>query len=244
MTSLKPETRRTLASVSTATLTTAMFKRGFRNVFLQGPQRLRPGANMVGFAYTLRYIPAREDLDVIESFADRTNAQRKGVEECPEGAVFVIDSRGDANAASAGCILATRLMKRGCAGIVTDGGFRDTPEIAALEMPSYHTRPSAPTNLTRHHAVAIDDPIACGGVAVFPGDIIVGDNEGVVCIPRHIADEVAAEAAEMTDFEAFVLENVQDGASTFGLYPPTEPETREKYAEWRKASQSQLVAPN
>lgn len=244
MTSLKPETRRTLASVSTATLTTAMFKRGFRNVFLQGPQRLQPGANMVGFAYTLRYIPAREDLDVIESFADRTNAQRKGVEECPEGAVFVIDSRGDANAASAGCILATRLMKRGCAGIVTDGGFRDTPEIAALEMPSYHTRPSAPTNLTRHHAVAIDDPIACGGVAVFPGDIIVGDNEGVVCIPRHIADEVAAEAAEMTDFEAFVLENVQDGASTFGLYPPTEPETREKYAEWRKASQSQLVAPN
>lgn len=244
MTSLKPETRRTLASVSTATLTTAMFKRGFRNVFLQGPQRLRPGANMVGFAYTLRYIPAREDLDVIESFADRTNAQRKGVEECPEGAVFVIDSRGDANAASAGCILATRLMKRGCAGIVTDGGFRDTPEIAALEMPSYHTRPSAPTNLTRHHAVAIDDPIACGGVAVFPGDIIVGDNEGVVCIPRHIADEVAAEAAEMTDFEAFVLENVQDGASTFGLYPPTEPETREKYAEWRKASQSRLVAPN
>lgn len=242
MTPLNPETRRTLTSVSTATLTTAMFKRGFRNIFLQGPQRLRPGENMVGFAYTLRYIPAREDLDVIESFADRENAQRKGVEECPEGAVFVIDSRGDATAASAGCILATRLMNRGCAGIVTDGGFRDTPEIAELAMPSYHTRPSAPTNLTKHHAVAINDPIACGGVAVFPGDIIVGDNEGVVCIPRHIADEVAEEAAQMTDFEAFVLEMVQAGASTFGLYPPTDPATKEKYAAWREASKSRLVA--
>jgi regulator of RNase E activity RraA len=232
---LAAETREKLMHISTATLTTALFKRGFRNIYLQGPQRMNPGANMVGTAYTLRYIPAREDLDHIDSFADRQNAQRKGVEESPPGAVFVIDSRGDASAASAGCILATRLQARGCCGLVTDGGFRDTPEISALDMPAYHTRPSAPTNLTKHHAVAINDPIACGGVAVFPGDIIVGDCEGVVCIPAHMADTVAFEAAEMTVFEDYVMEMVQGGASTFGLYPPTDPTTMDKFGAWRQA---------
>ena len=233
---MKQATRDKLLLVSTATLTTALFKRGLKNVFLQGLQRLNPGVNMVGEAYTLRYIPAREDLDVIESFADRNNAQRKGVEESPPGCVFVIDSRGDATAASAGCILATRLQARGCDGIITDGGFRDTPEISALKMPAYHSRPSAPTNLTKHHAVAVNDPIACGGVAVFPGDVIVGDSEGVVCIPAHMADMVAVEATEMTVFEDFVLEQVQDGASTFGLYPPTDPATLDRFSTWRKAN--------
>jgi regulator of RNase E activity RraA len=223
-------------AVSTATLTTALFKRGLKNVFLQGPQRLNPGVNMIGFAYTLRYIPAREDLDVLESFGDRQNAQRKGVEECPVGAVFVIDSRGDASAASAGCILATRLQQRGCEGIVTDGGFRDTHEIAELAMPAYHARPSPPTNLTKHHAVALNEPIACGGVSVFPGDVIVGDSEGVVCIPAHMADEVAQEAVEMTVFEDYVLEMVRQGASIFGLYPPTDPATQDRYSRWRQAN--------
>ena len=234
MTQMNTETHALLMNVSTATLTTALFKRGFRNVFIQGPQRLNPGKNMVGPAYTLRYIPSREDLDGLESFADRENPQRKGVEECPAGAVFVIDSRQDATAASAGCILATRLQHLGCAGIVTDGGFRDTPEISELAMPSYHTRPSAPTNLTKHHAVAINDPIACGGIPVFPGDVMVGDTEGVVCIPLHIVDEVAQEAFEMTVFEDFVMEKVQGGASTFGLYPPTDPETKDEFLHWRQ----------
>jgi regulator of RNase E activity RraA len=223
-----------LMTVSSATLTTVMFKRGLKNIFLQGVNRLRPGPNMVGSAYTLRYIPAREDLDQLASFADRNNAQRKGVEECPAGAVFMIDSRMDASAASAGCILATRLQARGCRGIVTDGGFRDTPDIAELDMPAYHSRPSAPTNLTRHRAVAVNDPIACGGVSVFPGDVIVGDNEGVVCIPRHMADEVADEAVEMTVFEDFVLDMVKQGASTFGLYPPTDPSTKDRFKTWRQ----------
>ncbi len=234
MTSLSPQTHDRLMRVSTATLTTALFRRGFRNIFIQGPQRMNPGANMVGPAYTLRYIPAREDLDQLESFADRENPQRKGVEECPPGAVFVIDSRQDATAASAGCILVTRLQALGCHGIVTDGGFRDTPEISALSMPAYHSRPSAPTNLTKHHAVAINDPIACGGVSVFPGDILVGDNEGVVCIPLHLVEEVAEEAVEMTVFEDFVLERVQNGSSTFGLYPPTDPKTMDEFATWRQ----------
>ncbi|WP_270732696.1 ribonuclease activity regulator RraA [Shimia sp. Alg240-R146] len=234
MTVLTKEIRETLMGVSTATLTTAMFKRGFRNIFFQGPQRLNPGKNMVGEAYTLRYIPAREDLDMLESFADRDNPQRKGVEECPEGAVFVIDSRQDASAASAGGILVTRLQTRGVAGIVTDGGFRDTPEISELAMPAYHTRPSAPTNLISHHAVAINDPVACGGVSVFPGDVIVGDGEGVVCIPAHLVEQIATESVEMTVFEDFVLEMVQEGVSTFGLYPPTDPDTAEKFAAWRQ----------
>ncbi|MEP5422197.1 MAG: ribonuclease activity regulator RraA [Roseibium sp.] len=234
MVELSKQAHEKLMSVSTATLTTIMFKRGLRNIFLQGVQRLSQGSNMVGAAYTLRYIPAREDLDHLGSFADKTNAQRKGVEECPVGAVFVIDSRGDASAASAGCILAARLLARGCKGIVTDGGFRDTPEIAELDMPAYHARPSAPTNLTKHHAVAVNDPIACGGVSVFPGDIIVGDNEGVVCIPLHMANDVADEAAEMTVFEDFVMEMVKQGASTFGLYPPTDPSTEHRFKAWRQ----------
>ncbi|WP_027134102.1 ribonuclease activity regulator RraA [Geminicoccus roseus] len=233
MTTLTDQTRNKLLKVSTATLTTAMFKRGFKNVYIQGVRRLAPGPNMVGPAYTLRYIPSREDLDVLSSFADRSNAQRKGVEECPAGAVFVVDSRGDATAASAGCILVTRLQMLGCAGIVSDGGFRDSPEIARLSIPAYHARPSAPTNLTKHHAVAINDPIGCGGVAVFPGDIMVGDDEGVVCLPAHLADEVAEDGWEMTVFEDYVLEKVQEGASTFGLYPPTAPETLTDFAAWR-----------
>jgi regulator of RNase E activity RraA len=238
MTNLSSETLEKLSNVSTATLTTALFRRGFRNIFIQGPQRMNPGPSMVGPAYTLRYIPAREDLDGLDSFADRENPQRKGVEECPESAVFVIDSREDATAASAGCILVTRLQERGCKGIVTDGGFRDTPEISALRMPAYHSRPSAPTNLTKHHAVAINDPIACGGVAVFPGDIIVGDNEGVVCIPRHLVTEVAQEAEEMTVFEDYVLERVQKGDTIFGLYPPTDPETMDRFKVWRQKNNS------
>ncbi len=233
MTKLLPETREKLTQVSTATLTTALFKHGFRNVFLQGPFRMNPGKNMVGEAYTLRYIPSREDLDGLASFEDRENPQRKGVEECPEGAIFVIDSRQDATAASAGGILISRLQARGCNGIVTDGGFRDAPEISSMAIPAYHTRPSAPTNLIKHHAIAINDPIACGGVGVFPGDVLVGDNEGVVCIPAHLANEIADEAVEMTLFEDFVLEMVQNGASTFGLYPPTDPETMDRFTSWR-----------
>lgn len=224
-----------LAAVSTATLTTVLFKRGFRNVFIQGVHLMNPKApRMVGPAYTMRYIPAREDLDHLGVFADRSHPQRKGVEECPPGHVFVIDSRKDTRAASAGGILLTRLMRRGVAGIVTDGGFRDSPEIAAMPFPAYHSAPSAPTNLIHHHAVALNEPIACGDVAVFPGDIMVGDGEGVVVIPAHIAEAVADEAFEQTVFEDFVLEKVDGGQGIFGLYPPTDPKTMEIFADWRK----------
>ena len=168
-------------------------------------------------------------------FQDRSHPQRKAVEECPPGAVFVIDSRKDARAASAGSILVTRLMVRGVAGVVTDGGFRDSPEIAGFAMPAYHHRPAAPTNLTVHQALDINVPIACGDAPVWPGDVVVGDAEGVVVIPAHLADEIADEAVEMTAFEDFVTEEVGKGRSILGLYPPTDDKAKQDFAAWRKA---------
>ena len=231
---LSEKTRARLMTVSTATLCTALFKRGLRNQFMQDVRPLKSaGGNMVGPAYTLRYIPAREDLNPISVFENRAHPQRKAVEECPPGAVFVIDSRKDARAASAGSILVTRLMKRGVAGVVTDGGFRDSPEIAKMAIPAYHQRPSAPTNLTVHQAVDIDVPIGCGDAPVFPRDVIVGDGEGVVVIPAHLVDEIAEEALAMTAFEDFVTEKVNEGRSILGLYPATDESTREEFAAWR-----------
>ena len=229
-------TRTKLLGVSTATLCTALYKRGLRNQFIQDVHPLNPShSNMVGEAFTLRYIPAREDLNPVSVFQDRSHPQRKAVEECPPGAVFVIDSRKDARAASAGSILVTRLMKRGVAGIVTDGGFRDSPEIARLAIPAYHHRPSAPTNITLHQALDINVPIGCGDVPVWPGDIVVGDGEGVVVLPAAVADELADEAVEMTAFEDFVAEKVLEGRSILGLYPPTDEQSRIDFAAWRKA---------
>ena len=237
---LKPDTRTKLMAVSTATLCTALFKRGLRTQFIQdvrpvNTQRDPKTPNMVGEAFTLRYIPAREDLNPISVFQDRAHPQRKAVEDCPPGAVFVIDSRKDARAASAGSILVTRLMKRGVAGIVTDGGFRDSPEIGLMAIPAYHCRPSAPTNLTVHQALDINVPIGCGDAPVWPGDVMVGDGEGVVVIPAHLADEIADEATEMTAFEDFVTEKVNEGRSILGLYPPTDEQSRADFAAWRKA---------
>jgi regulator of RNase E activity RraA len=236
--SLKPETRDKLKTVSTATLATALYKRGLRNQMIQGvrPVGDKPRAHsMVGEAFTLRYMPAREDLNQLTVFRDRAHPQRKAVEDCPPGAVLVMDSRKDARAASAGGILITRLAVRGVAGVVTDGGFRDSAEIGGLDMPAYHTRPSAPTNLTLHQAIDINVPIGCGDAPVFPGDVIVGDADGVIVIPAHLADEIADEAVEMTAYEDFVTERVQCGQSILGLYPATDESNLATFAEWRKA---------
>ena len=236
MSPLKPATRDKLMGVSTATLCTALFKRGLRTQYIQDVHPLNAGLpNMVGEAFTLRYIPAREDLNPITVFNQRGHPQREAIENCPPGSVFVIDSRKDPRAASAGGILVTRLMKRGIAGIVTDGGFRDSPEIAEMTIPAYHNRPSAPTNLTIHQAVDVNVPIGCGDAPVWPGDVIVGDREGVVVIPAHLADEIADEAFEMTAFEDFVTEKVQEGRSILGLYPPTEEKSKTDFVAWRKA---------
>ena len=234
MATLTQENRKRLAEVSTATLTTALFKRGFRNTAIQGVLPLNPkAARMVGEAYTLRYIPAREDLDTIKVFEDRAHPQRKAIEEIPPGHVMVIDSRKDPRAASAGAILIQRMKVRGAAGIVSDGGFRDSPTLAELDFPVYCARPSAPTNLTRHHAVDLNVPIGCGDAPVYPGDVIVGDGEAVVVIPAALANEIAEEAAAMTEFEDWVEAQVKGGRAIFGLYPPNEA-TRAEFAQWQK----------
>ena len=222
MTELTSETRDQLKAISTATLMSCLFKRGLRNQFIQDVRPLNPNAGtMVGEAFTLRYMPAREDLNPMTVFQNPDHPQRKAVELCPPGAVLVMDSRKDARAASAGSILISRLMVRGAAGVVTDGGFRDSAEIARLAMPTFHSRPSAPTNLTLHQAIDINVPIGCGDAPVFPGDVIVGDADGVVVIPAHLAAEIAVEATGMTAFEDFVTEEVLKGRSIIGLYPAT-----------------------
>lgn len=225
-----------LESVSSATVSTALFKRGLRNQVIQGVLPLGPlTKSMVGFAFTLRYIPAREDLNELSVFRDSDHPQRKAIETCPPSAVLVMDSRADPRAASAGGILVRRLMMRGVSGIITDGGFRDSAEIATFDMPAFHCRPSAPTNLTLHHAIDINVPIGCGGAPVFPGDVILGDCDGAIVIPREIAEEIAEEATEMTVYEDFVVHMVAQGHSISGLYPMTNPTFEPAFAAWRKA---------
>ena len=235
VTSIDQSTLAKLKLVSTPTLATALYKRGLRNQMIQGVLPLGPiTQSMVGVAMTLRYIPAREDLNPISVFLDPQHPQRAAIEACPPGAVLVMDSRGDPRAASAGGILVRRLMMRGAAGIVTDGGFRDSAEIAGLAMPAFHQRPSAPTNLTLHQAIDINVPIGCGGAPVFPGDVIVGDADGVIVVPAGIAAEIADEATSMTVYEDFVVDMVSQGKTIIGLYPMTNSENEALFEAWRK----------
>lgn len=234
---MNTDTIERLRQVSVATLATALYKRGLRNQVIQDVRPVaRKGRNMVGPAFTLRYMPAREDRNTLAEFRNPEHPQRVAIEQCPKGHVLVMDSRKDARAASAGDILITRLMMRGGEGVVTDGGFRDSMSIGALDMPAYHSRASSPTNLTLNEAIDINVPIGCGDAAVFPGDIVVGDDDSVIIIPAGIADEVAVEATEMTAYEDFVVERVRDGQTIIGLYPATDEANLEVFAEWRKAN--------
>lgn len=231
---LSDETRAKLKKVSTASIATALFKRGLRNQFVQGVVPVAPkNETMVGPAFTLRYIPAREDRNPITVFRNADHPQRVAIETCPPGHVLVMDGRKDARAATAGSILITRLALRGAAGVVTDAGMRDAEGIGKLDMPAYFAKSSAPTNLTLHEALDINVPIACGDVAVFPGDIMVGDKDGVMVVPAHLADEIADECTGMESFEDFVLEEVQAGAAIIGLYPCTKDDNQKKYEDWR-----------
>ncbi len=228
-------TKEQLKKTSTPTIATILFKMGLRNQFIQGVKPVAPGKpTMVGEAFTLRYIPAREDLNPITVFRDPQHPQRVAIETCPVGAVLVMDSRKSARAASAGSLLITRLMVRGAAGVVTDGGFRDSPVIAKLPFPAFHHSPTAPTNLTLNQALDINVPIGCGDVAVFPGDVIVGDDDGVMVIPAHLADQVAEEAKKMELYETYVAEKIAEGRSIIGLYPLTTEENRLDFEHWKK----------
>ena len=231
---LSKQTRALLGGCSSATLSTQLFKRGLRNQTMQGIARITPDApTLVGEAFTLRNIPAREDLDHIGVYEDPEHAQRKAVESIPPGCVLVIDCRGDARAASAGAILLKRLEVRGAAGMVSDGGLRDSPDAAKETFPVYCKSPAAAISLIHHHAVDINQPIACAGVAVYPGDVIVGDGEAVVVIPQHLADEVARDAFEQERMERFVHAEIAAGRPLPGTYPPNDA-TRARYEEWKR----------
>lgn len=232
MTDLKSQTRGRLLTTSTATITTQLFRRGFRNAFLQGVRPLgRYSTNMVGPAFTLRYVPAREDLDSYDAKRDPNALQREAIEAVPPGHVLVMDCRGDTRAASAGDVYVTRLKVRGVAGVVSDGGVRDSEPISTMGFPVYCAGPSAPTNRTLHHAIDYALPIACGSVAVYPGDIVVGDADGVAVIPQDIVDDVARDAAEQEALEKFILRRVAAGEKLPGLYPVNE-RIRQEYADW------------
>ncbi len=230
---MSEDLREALKQVSTATIATLLFKKGLRGQYIQGVRRLAPGPRMVGPAFTLRYIPAREDVDVVEAFRDPQHPQRLAVETIPPGFVLVMDCRQDASAASAGSILATRLAVRGCAGVVSDAGVRDAETIAQLDMPCFCAGASAPTNLTKHHAVDLNTPVGCGGVAVYPGDILVGDNDGVIVVPAYLAEWVASEGLGMEAFEDFAMDEVRAGHPVIGTYPANA-ETLERYERFKK----------
>jgi regulator of RNase E activity RraA len=221
-----------LRQASTATISTQLLARGLRNTYLHGLKPLNPRLRMAGEAFTLRYIPAREDIDTVDVYQDYDHPQRRAIESVGPGQVLVMDCRGQGRAASAGGILATRLQVRGAAGLVTDGTLRDTPDIARIAMPTYAQGPSPLTNLAQHHAVDLNVPIGCAEVAVYPGDVMVGDQEGVVCVPQHLAQEVAEAAVEQEQLEAFIQQEIAQGKPLKGTYPPDRT-TLERYHQQR-----------
>lgn len=232
---LSPEAFEKLRQASTATLTSQLLKRGFRNTFIPGLQALRPDLRMVGYAFTLRYVPTREDIGFKVNYDNETNMQRLAVEAVGEEDVLVIDAREDVRAASFGHILATRIMNRGAAGLVSDGALRDTLAFRELDLPSYIRASHATTSSVVHHPAEMNVPVGCGGVLVMPDDVVVGDAGGVVVIPAQVAESVAHDALEQDSLEDFVLGKVRAGASIKGIYPP-DAQTMAEYSEWRSRS--------
>ena len=231
MADLSATTREALMRVGTSTLTGLLNRRGLKNMYLQDVWPIRPGMpRMVGIAFTMRFIPTRED-----KVGSRGNVQQRAMEECPPGHVLVVDARGDARAASAGDLYIGRLAARGCAGIVTDGGLRDSEGVLKTGLPAYHRRPSSPPSPIVHQPYDLGLPIACGGVAVYPGDIVVGDCDGVVVIPPDIVDEIAAEAVASTLYDEFAEGEVAKGRSLVGLFPVANDEAKRDFEIWKKS---------
>lgn len=228
---LSEQASEALRRASTATLSTQLLRRGFRNTFIRGLVPTRPDLRLAGYAFTLRYVPVREDVGVRDTPDNSTNVQRVAVESVGPEDVLVIDARGELGAAVLGDILATRIAARGASGIVTDGCFRDSPSFAGLDLPAYHRAPHAALSWLAHHAVDLNVPIGCGGVLVLPGDVVVGDAEGVVVIPAAHAEAVALDAAEQQLVEHFALERVRAGESIADLYPLAE-SRRAEFERW------------
>jgi regulator of RNase E activity RraA len=233
MAELSSGTRDALLGVGTSTLTGILNRRGLKSMFLQEVWPIRPDMpRLVGLAYTMRFIPAREDKARSPAAGP---IQQQAMEGCPPGHVLVVDARGDARAASAGDIYCGRLKARGCAGIVTDGGLRDTDGIARTGLAAYHRRPSSPPSGIVHQPIDIGLPIACGGVAVYPGDVIVGDDDGVVVIPPEIVDGVAEEALASALYDEFAAAEVARGRSLVGLFPAAGEAAKRDFEAWREA---------
>jgi len=233
MTALDPSVYAKLLRTNSASLSTLLLKRGLRNTAIRA---VRPLATvdkpMIGPAVTVRYIPAREDIDGTTYSSDPSNQQRKAIDTMPDGHILVFDCRALAEVAGIGAMLARRLVYRNAAGMVLDGGVRDTADIAQLGLPTYCMGPAAPANLVAHHASDMNQPIACGGVAVYPDDIIFGDSEAVIVIPREYVNEIADEAVAMEEQEEFLKTEIEAGRATLGVYPPNA-ETLERYQAWR-----------
>jgi regulator of RNase E activity RraA len=237
---LSAETRAKLGKVGSANVANALLKRGFRNVYMLGLQALsQDQSQLVGPAYTLRFMPAREDIDSMANYSRDDNLHRRAIEECPPGHVLVIDAGGCLRSAAAGDMMAIRLRQRGVTGLVTDGGFRDTPAIRKTTLPAYQRQSAPPATPIAMHPVELNGPVGCAGVAVYPGDVLVGDGEGVVVIPRHLVEEIADEALDAVEYEAYAELQIARGRPLFGLFPAT-PESRKDYDAWVAAGRPPL----
>ncbi|MFC9517918.1 ribonuclease activity regulator RraA [Nocardiaceae bacterium NPDC056970] len=237
---LDDEIRAKLLQVGSANVANVLLRHGFRNVMMLGLAPLADGQRqLVGPAYTLRFMPAREDIDSMANYGREDNMHRRAIEECPPGAVLVIDAFGSLAASSMGDMMAARLRHRGVSGVVTDGGYRDSAAIHDTGLPCYQRRNAPPATPIALHPVALDEPIGCAGVAVYPGDVLVGDRDGVVVIPRHLVAEVADEALDAVQYEEFAALHIAHGRSIFGLFPAT-PDSRAEYDEWVAAGRPDL----
>jgi 5-oxopent-3-ene-1,2,5-tricarboxylate decarboxylase / 2-hydroxyhepta-2,4-diene-1,7-dioate isomerase len=229
---LSPEAKAALRTVSTATLSVQIARRGVRDTFLAGLRPTRPDLRLLGYAHTLRYVPLREDIR--DADTAELNAQKAAIEALGPDEVLVIDARGDPGAGTIGDILAARALARGATGIVTDGGLRDSPAVSELDIPTYYQAPHAAVLGLVHYPLESNVPIACGGTLVMPGDVIVGDAEGVIVVPAAMAEEVARASVEQEEREAWAFERVQAGESIRGVFPLSG-ERRGDFEAWRVA---------
>jgi regulator of RNase E activity RraA len=230
---LDPKVIDVFSKVTTATLTTLLIKKGLRNVWLRGSMPLKPGqGRIVGRAFTLRFVPAREDLATPASWSSPTST-RAAIEDMPAGCIAVVDAMGVTNAGIFGDILCQRMKQRQVAALVTDGVIRDVAGVLETELPIWCSGIAAPPSVTGLTFVAWQEPIACGGVAVFPNDVIVIDDDGAVLIPADLVDEMVATAPEQENLESWIMEQVKRGAALPGLYPPNE-ENKARYEQSKK----------
>lgn len=231
--SLDPKTVETLKGVSTATLTTVLLKKGLRNVWLRGTRPIRDGQpRLVGRAFTLRFVPAREDLATPAAWASPIST-RAAIEAMPEGCIAVADAMGVTDAGIFGDILCARMAKRNVAALVTDGVMRDVAGVLETGLPVWCQGVAAPPSVAGLTFVNWQEPIACGGVAVFPDDVIVVDADGAVVIPQAMLDSILDEASEQERMEAWIMEEVGRGCPLPGLYPMNA-ETKERYERSRR----------